>query len=212
MKTSYREKRRRQLEEFNEWWAGFAGLSPAEVKQRWRDRIADAVERNMNRAQRLLDERAEADRQAREAGASQSWKFDRACTVGNEQYPRGCLVPPHIRKSEGWDNLVDRRLVKPGAGPVVSPRVLPPPESARPNPSPKVIAEIIEDSIASYHDPVEAYRAAEGAMRRIMDERDHHKIRDLISTIQAGYSLYNAAGQRAGERAGIPYRRPAGLL
>jgi hypothetical protein len=212
MKTSYREKRRRQLEEFDAWSRGLVGLMPAQVRERWRERIADVVERNMNRAQRLHDERAEADRQAREAGASQPWKFDRACTVGNEQYPRGCLVPPHIRKSEGWDNLVDRRLVRPGTGPVVKPKVLPPPEPARPNPSQKVIAEIIDDSIASFHDPVAAYRNAEAALRQQMDPRDHGKIRDLISTVQAGYSLWNAAGQRVAARAGIPYRRPAGLL
>jgi hypothetical protein len=168
----------------------------------------DAVTRLMDKLEGLnMTRRAVLDNvaPASAAASGQVLRTTRRLTIGDRVYARGVAVPTDVlgpaaqQRLLGVGALVWSQPSPDDAG-RAQPRILPPPEQARPNPSAEVIEEAVKDAVASFLDPVQAYRAAADALKAQMDPRDHYKVPDLLLLTQNGTSLSNAAHRSASER------------
>jgi hypothetical protein len=168
----------------------------------------DAVTRLMDKLEGLnMTRRAVLDNAAPASApaSGQILRTTRQLTIGDRVYARGVAVPTDVlgpaaqQRLLGVGALVWSQPSPDDAG-RAPPRVLPPPEPARPNPSAEVIEEAVKDAVASFPDPVQAYRAAVSALKAQMDARDHYKVADLFLLTQSGTSLSNAAHRSASER------------
>jgi hypothetical protein len=210
-KSSYRKQRQRQLAEFNEWWAGFVGLTPEQVRQRWRDRIAPAVERNMMRAAR----NGSPAQPAAAPAPGMILRCTRPLTIGNKDYQRGAAIPPaDVTGARNFAALVSGGTLvwsaPTGTEPTAPPRTLEPPAPSYPNPGAELIAEVVRDATAAHSDVVCAYQYAVAGVERLLHESVRYRAPDLLLTVQSGASLSSAAHRDVSLRYARDHRAPPG--
>jgi hypothetical protein len=166
----------------------------------------DAVTRLMDKLEGLnMTRRAVLDNAASAPASGQILRTTRQLTIGDRVYARGVAVPTDVLGPAAQQRLLGVGALvwsqpSPADAGRAPPRVLPPPEQARPNPPLETIEEAVKDAVASFPDPVQAYRAAVDALKAQMDPRDHYKVPDLLLLSQSGTSLSNAAHRAASER------------
>jgi hypothetical protein len=197
--NDYQRRRQRQLREFDAWWSSFVGLSPEAVRQRWRERIADAVERNMMRAARNSSPAQPT------VAPGMMLRCTRPLTIGSKAYQRGAVIPPaEVTGARNFAALVSGGTLvwsyPTGTEPTAPPRTLEPPEPAYPNPSAELLLETVQDATAANTDAIAAYKAAVAGVEQLLHESVRHRARDLLLTTVQGAHLSGVAHRLASER------------